>query len=98
MSLRSRVSPLCDRAAVPLDSAVQNEWRLHSRLEYQLQTGVGERNQSGVVIIIITMCCEQSGCRLLPLGGGLPAGLRIYGNPRRLSDPWTGVNSILILL
>ena len=48
MRLRSRVLPLCGLAAVPLDSAVQNEWRLHSRLEYQLQAGV-------IIIIILTI-------------------------------------------
>jgi len=49
MRWRSQVVPLCDRAAVLQDSAEQNEWRLHSHLEYQLLAGVGERNQSGVL-------------------------------------------------
>jgi len=43
---KSSFTTICDRAAVPQDSAEQNEWLLHNLLEYQLKAGVGERNQA----------------------------------------------------
>jgi len=38
----------------------------------------------------------MSAGRLLPLGGRLPAGLRIYENPRRLSDPCDAIRNAVL--